>query len=226
MLAYAAGRQGIAARGSSPSTMLLIIGGHVAVVALAMSAKFIIDASPRTPPTMIDLIETEKIPVPPPPEDNAPPQHAAPKSDPYVPRVPTPMPPQPGTSMSTTAEPTGPTGPVAGTDPAILVPLTPPTPIPVPVRLGPRLATPASALRPPYPTSKLDSQEEASLRLRLTIDERGRVVAVDPVGANDPAFLNAARRHLIAKWRYQPATVDGKTIQSTTVITLRFQLEG
>jgi protein TonB len=93
------------------------------------------------------------------------------------------------------------------------------------VRVGPRLATPASALRPPYPSSKLDSQEEAALKLRLQIDVRGRVTAVDPVGPADPAFLASARRHLIAKWRYQPATVDGQAVASTTVITLRFQIE-
>ena len=36
------------------------------------------------------------------------------------------------------------------------------------------------------------------LRLRLTIDARGRVVAVEPVGRADRAFLAAARRHLLA----------------------------
>ena len=52
------------------------------------------------------------------------------------------------------------------------------------------------------------------LRLKLTIDPRGRVIAVDPVGKADPAFLAAARRHLIAHWRYKPATEDGRAIAS------------
>ena len=69
------------------------------------------------------------------------------------------------------------------------------------------------------------SDEEASLRLRLSIDARGRVVAVEPVGSADRAFLAAARRHLLAHWRYQPATEDGRAVASTTVITLRFELD-
>jgi protein TonB len=94
-----------------------------------------------------------------------------------------------------------------------------------PVRVAARFITPASELRPPYPRSKLDTEEEASLRLRLSIDERGRVVAVEPVGKADPAFLAAARRHLLARWRYAPATEDGRAVASSTTITLRFQIE-
>ena len=93
-----------------------------------------------------------------------------------------------------------------------------------PVRVGPRFATPADAVRPPYPPSKIASDEEAVLKLKLSIDPRGRVVAVEPVGRADPAFLAAARRHLLAHWRYKPATEDGRAIASSTVITLRFQL--
>ncbi len=64
------------------------------------------------------------------------------------------------------------------------------------------------------------------LRLKLTIDANGRVVAVDPVGRADAAFLDAARRHLIAHWRYKPALDDGHAVVSSMVITLRFELNG
>ena len=88
------------------------------------------------------------------------------------------------------------------------------------------LRAPASQVRPPYPPSKLEREEEAALRLRLSIDARGRVTAVEPVGSTDRVFLQAARRHLIANWRYTPATEDGRPVPSTTVITLRFELNG
>ena len=96
-------------------------------------------------------------------------------------------------------------------------------PKPAPVRVPARFKTPASALKPPYPNDKLRLQEEGTLKLQLTIDWRGRVTAVDPVGSADPSFLEAARRHVIRAWRYKPATEDGVAVGSSTVITLSFR---
>ena len=84
------------------------------------------------------------------------------------------------------------------------IPIPQPQPTPLGVSSGPQLLTSASELRPPYPPSKLLNEEEATLRLKLTIDASGRVIAVDPIGRTDAAFLEAARRHLIAHWRYKP----------------------
>jgi len=95
----------------------------------------------------------------------------------------------------------------------------------VPVKVAARWATSESALKPPYPLDKIRSEEEATLRLKLTIDPRGRVIVVDPVGAADPSFLEAARRHILKAWRYKPATEDGVAVPSTTVISLSFRLE-
>jgi protein TonB len=98
-------------------------------------------------------------------------------------------------------------------------------PTPTPVRTAARLLTSSADLKPPYPPSKLLTEEEADLRLKLTIDANGRVVAVEPVGRADPTFLAAARRHLLARWRFSPASEDGRPVVSTTVITLRFRLD-
>jgi protein TonB len=94
-----------------------------------------------------------------------------------------------------------------------------------PVRVAARFNTPDWALKPPYPAEKRQLEQEATLKLRLSIDDRGRVIAVEPLGSVDPVFLAAARKHLIAKWRYRPATEDGRAVHSSTVVTLRFELE-
>jgi protein TonB len=204
--------------------MLFIIGAHVAAVAVAMSVKMAIDQRAPDKPLIINPIP---LPEPPPPIPQPEPKTIKPPMrstiDQTRPIIPTPTPMEP---VDLTPMPTPLLGTLAGSS-IIPEPRPQPTePLTLPVRKGPRLATPDWALKPPYPSSKLDSQEETSLRLQLSIDARGRVIAVDPVGRADAAFLAAARRHLIAKWRYLPATVDGRPVATSTVITLRFELEG
>lgn len=219
MLAYAASAPRFAERRSSPNAMLAIIAGHVALVAVVMSAKMDLPLPFKTRPIEVTWIE----PIEPPPPNPLP--HPAPR-------------PQPGPSVTDPRMPLPRLpGPDLSRDPAVadriplpvptpLLPNPVPTPRAVPIHIGAQLVTPPSDLKPPYPASKLLAEEEAVLRLSLTIDERGRVVSVEPVGRADPAFLAAARRHLLAHWRYKPASEDGRSVSSTTVITLRFQLDG
>jgi protein TonB len=189
-----------------------------------MSAKMDLPNKVTRTITKIDFIK-EPVPPPPPPDLQRIEKPRPSQSTLDTPRTLLPVPP-------TNIEPIDPRpvpmpfpgdpiiGPMVDPQP----PRVEPQPRPVPVRFGPRFATPDHALKPPYPSSKLDSGEEAVLRLRLSIDERGRVTSVEPVGRADPAFLQAARGHLTARWRYQPATEDGRAVASSTVITLRFEL--
>ena len=219
MLAYAAHRRTIAQRRSAPHLMLAVIVGHVALIAVVMSAKMDVGDRIFDRPTIIT-----PIPLPEPPPPNRPPPKAEPKpSESTVTRtpviVPVPQPPIDQLDPTPVPIPSLPAiRPMPNPEPRI-------APVPAPVRVGPRFATRPDAVRPPYPASKIASDEEAVLRLRLSIDPRGRVVAVEPVGSADPAFLTAARRHLLAHWRYKPATEGGRAIASSTVITLRFELE-
>jgi protein TonB len=217
MLAYAASRPRVGARHNSPNALLVVISVHVAAVAALMSAKMDLPRFVAEPPLVIDTIH---------PTDPPPPNPAAKSAQPHqpaftlpVPQVPLPQP-DPQIVDSTPSQPILDTWPGQSVDPPKA------DPRPVPVRTGARLLTPSSELRPPYPQSKLMAEEEATLRLRLTIDERGRVIAVDPIGRADSAFLDAARRYLIAHWRYRPASEGGHAIASSEVITLRFQLDG
>jgi protein TonB len=217
MLAYAAHRRRGAQRHSAPHVMLAIIAGHVALIAAVMSAKMDLPVRIFDPPTVITPIP---IPKPPPPEPKAQPK----PSPSVVTRTPAIVPvPQPrDDQFDPTPIPSPPSLPAVSPQPN---PQPRIIPTPAPVRVGPRFATAADAVRPPYPTSKIQSEEEAVLKLRLSIDPRGRVVAVEPVGRADPAFLAAARRHLLARWRYKPATEDGRAVASSTTITLRFELD-
>ena len=221
MLAYAANRPIIGARTPAPNTMLAIIGIHVAAIAALMSAKMELPILPKEPPTKIEFIKTPKPPPPNPISNETRTPTTLTTVDRQTPIPPTHLEQDPVAALGPTTIDTGVLG---GGGIAIIPEVT--RPLHYPVKLGPRLATPEGELKPPYPQSKILSEEEAVLNLKLTIDQNGRVVAVDPVGRADPAFLSAARRHLLAHWRYRPASEDGRAVTSSTVITLRFQLDG
>jgi len=221
MLAYAANAPRPAASRPAPNAMLFIIAGHVAVIAAVMSAKMDLPTRLFRPPTVVMTIPVPKAPDPTtqPQNQNQPANNSTiDRSNPFI----------PPTSSNPPVDDIGPTdpGPTIASNDFKLPPGPPFVAIDPPVKLGPRLLTPASQLKPPYPASKLLAEEEATLRLRLTIDERGRVIAVEPVGRADSVFLAAARRQLLGHWRYQPASEGGHAVSSSTVVTLRFQLDG
>jgi protein TonB len=222
MLAYAASRPTPVERRPHPNTMLAIIALHVGVAAIVMSAKMDLPQRIFHKPEILINIPTPKDPPPPRPEQ---PHTAQPQqpTDENVTRVDQEIVTHPTESVDQ--------GPLTlPVKPGVLVEgtgtITVPQTIHNIVRLGPTLLTSGEDLKPPYPASKLVTEEEAALQLRLTIDANGRVVGVDPVGRADPVFLSAARRWLLAHWRYRPATEDGRGVTSTEVITLRFQLDG
>ena len=222
MLAYAASRPRTGARQSSPNAMLFVICAHIVGLAVVMSARMDLPRRIIDPPTTIELIRDKK-----PPEPVTRPAEPRQTRDTTIdtPRVVVPTPtPDRQIADSTPAVPDfGEIGKLIGT-PQLPVKADP---VPAaPVRTRAQLITPATDLKPPYPQSKLMTQEEAELTLRLGIDASGRVVSVEPVGRADRVFLEAARRHLMAHWRYKPATEGGHAIATTTVITLRFQLDG
>nr|WP_314441626.1 energy transducer TonB [uncultured Sphingomonas sp.] len=228
MLAYAANQR--SRRRLSPSALLLIGAGHAIAIGLLITAKMDIDIFTPPPRT-----EVYNVPLPPPPPEPPRPQPRVQQQERLLPPppdsridnlppiIPTPQPPQSldvGPAINSSLPDIGPA--LANSLPPTLPP--PPQKAAV-VKVGPRATTPADLLRPPYPEAKRRTDEEAVLRLRLTIDERGRVTAVEPIGAVDAAFLASARSHLVRHWRYRPATEDGRAVSSTLAITLRFKLE-
>ena len=210
MLAYAPRPQ---RQRLNPGALALILAAHAAAIAAVMSARMQYERH-KQPPTIVDT-----IPLPPDPRTDPvkPPatQPSASALDAPTPLVPAPL---PGPTVVDLPSPPLP-GPMIGNG-------ADPAPFPAPlVRSGPRFATPDGDIRPPYPESKRARDEEAVLKLRLAIDERGRVVAVEPVGKADPVFLAAARRHILKSWRYQPAMEGDKAVAASTVVTLKFELD-
>lgn len=219
MLAYAANMPRAAGQAGSPKALTLIIAGHALALAAVLTAKPDLINLPGQEPTVLVNI---KQPTPPPPEPTTDVKQRDPIDKPVFIDQESPI-----IDMERQDPIAVATGPTLGDLETVIgtVPSTLDLPKGDPVRVGPRFATSENAVKPPYPLDMRRLEKEATLQLRLTIDERGRVIAVDPVGPANPSFLEAARRHILRAWRYKPATEDGVAIRSTTLISLSFRLE-
>ena len=223
MLAYAADRRPAAK--PHPKTLALIVAGHAGLLFAVITARGDIVARPPFETTEVTLVDPlEPPPPPPPPSDPKPVQPT--ESHVFVPetQVPIPLP-----------DPTGPVdvGPPLATPGTgtgeVAIPEPIPVPVPVPtqhVSVAARSLTASSDLVPPYPDDMGRIGKEAVVRLSLSIDPRGRVTEIRALSTADPSFVEAARKHILKRWKYRPATEDGNAVASTVNVSIRFRIDG
>jgi TonB family protein len=76
---------------------------------------------------------------------------------------------------------------------------------------------------PSYPELALRSRTSASVILDLQVDERGKVTRATPMSG--PVLFHSAAVAATLKWRYKPASIDGKNVASAVRVTLNFTLK-
>ncbi|MGQ0558541.1 MAG: energy transducer TonB [Sphingosinicella sp.] len=198
-------------RTTSPTKLGLVIALHgaaLAALALAPAAIHVID---RRGPIEIDLIELppDPAPVSPPPSGE--------RSSPAPAPTPVPIPfPLPGPTFDPL-----PHLPGAGTidPPASPEPIT--DPVRVEAQFDPRYA---ASVQPTYPPIEHRAQREGMVRLRVTIGPDGRVRDVERLSATSDAFWQATGRHALSRWRFRPATLDGRPVESRKTLSVYFRL--
>lgn len=129
------------------------------------------------------------------------------------------------------------TAPIASppTPPTVYHPPLPPGPtlalntatprLPDPVRIAAQVdPNYRDALQPPYPRSMEQAERNGSVRVRITIGTDGRVSAIEQLSATDSAFWQVTERQARSRWRFRPATVDGRPVVSTMVMTVTFRI--
>lgn len=207
---------------SSPGGLAAVIALHAAALGAVIMIKGPVIIPEVFPPTEVEFIAE---PVDPPPvepvETDRPPQQPT-----FID-----VPPR---RVDTPSEPT--TVDIGRNDP-VAPPWTPPGPDPIPQpRVEPAPPPPvrteadfdprySGELQPPYPASEQRAEREGMVRLRLTIGADGRVKAVEKLSATSDAFWQASERHARARWRFRPATVDGRPVESRKVLTVHFRLQ-
>jgi periplasmic protein TonB len=120
--------------------------------------------------------------------------------------------------------------------PATAISVPPPMPVPTPPRVEPAptppvVLTPAKAIAsthtiPEYPPVSRRLREQGTLRLKLTIDEKGTVAQATVVNSSgaqrlDEAAVNWVKSH----WRYTPAMQGTKAVPSTADAIVEFRLQ-
>lgn len=113
--------------------------------------------------------------------------------------------------------------------PPLPVPQTPPRAVPPPA--PPVVFTPARSIAsthtiPEYPFVSRRLREQGTLRLKLTIDEKGSVAEAAVVNSSgfqrlDEAAVNWVKSH----WRYTPAMQGTKPVASTADAIVEFRLQ-
>ena len=162
---------------------------------------------PKDPLIQETFVTTPPIPSPLPPRFVVPPSPPSPPPDPGALSGPRPS---PGTAYVPPSPP--------------LDPPRPPEPVREPVRTEARLAS--GELQPPYPASEQRLEREGRVVIRVTIGPDGRVRAAQKVSATSDAFWRVTERQALSRWRFKPATVDGRPVQASKVLSVRFRLDG
>jgi protein TonB len=208
-----------------PGAAFTVILLHGAALSALLLAKTEILDHPPEPPIIIDSIPVLPPPPPPPVPTAEPPLVQPHILDAFVP----PIPPRSNSAAlderpilppDLGARPGG--GETAGIPE---VPRRPePLPRPEPVRLPAQMI--GGNLQPPYPFAEQRNEREGRVVIRVTIGSDGRVVDTARVQATSDAFYDATARHARERWRFRPATVDGRPVETTRTLTVVFELNG
>ena len=205
-------------RSASPTTLGLIVLAHAGLLgALALVKPTIFE---RRPP-----VETVTTFIPLPPD----PPQAQPQAEDRLPQAPSSIdtPPividLPPVGPVVDRGETPPLPPIGGVGPEPVPEVVRETPPPVRIaaQFDPRFA---GDMQPPYPPSEHRAQRNGTVRLQVTIGVDGRVVAVTRLAATSDAFWRATERHALTRWRFRPATVDGRPVESSKVMNIFFRI--
>lgn len=203
---------------------LLLNAGALALLLVPLSRPQPASLAEATPDLTVDwIVPRPKPPAPPPPQpidvDLVRPRPATPVAPPQPVAVAPPAvapiasdPPLPMPALAEVAD-TAPEAPAA----------------PVAAESGPatgmQLAY-AQATPPPYPGAALRGQLQGTVLLQVLVDVDGRPIEVRVHRSSGHRVLDdAARRHVLRQWRFQPAVRNGQPVQALGLVPVDFRLD-
>ena len=106
----------------------------------------------------------------------------------------------------------------------------PTSPSPVPeqvdgvVRIDP-VSDPTASPEPNYPAAALRRGMEGVVILLVTVDAEGRVTRVRVLESSGYGLLDRAAQDGVRKWRFDPASENGKAVPGAARVPIRFRLQ-
>lgn len=211
-------------RTRSPRSLTVVIALHAAAITGLMLWKTDFVANVVTPLTVRHIPDTPPPPAEPPLPEPKPEIRQKSAIDQVKPLIRTERPAdivlQPMPDIRPRFDP-GPIGDAIRE--SVPTPIPQPQPIPEPVRKEATMLA-SSELQPPYPASEQRAQQEGSITVRILIGTDGRVKSVEKVRGTSDAFFRATEQQALRHWRFKPATVDGRPVESRKVMTVHFRL--
>ena len=96
---------------------------------------------------------------------------------------------------------------------------------PEPVIVGASLSRRYAAdFQPDYPVGLLRREREGEVSVRVLVGTDGRVKDIQLVESPHEDFWSATRKQALNKWRFAPATKDGKPVESWMALKVVFQI--
>jgi protein TonB len=207
--------------------LLLVLAMHGILLYVAMSYKLI--PPPQEAVTLfVSMINPPPKKVEPPPPE---PPKPLPKKVELVKEKPV-VKPQPAPVLVAEAPVTSPVEPVAPPPPPQPVIEVPPAPVveePVkpaqPVMMTSELSLACPDRSPPnYPAASRRLGEQGQVKLKVELDEAGRVTTARVVESSGFKRLDDAGLNAVKSWRCNPATRDGKPVRAVALQPLDFIL--
>ena len=98
-------------------------------------------------------------------------------------------------------------------------------PITEPVFVQPKLNTRyAGQFQPRYPAGLLRLEEEGVVSVKVLVGTNGRAKDIKLLSTPHPDFWESTRKHALRKWRFTPATEDGKPVESWITLKVKFEI--
>ena len=83
---------------------------------------------------------------------------------------------------------------------------------------------PLVKIQPKYPREALKAGKTGFVTVRLTVDEKGRVISAVIEESRPPRIFDAAAIQAVLKWKFKPRVIDGVAVKQVGLTTIEFNL--